>query len=1056
MKNLVTILLSTFLQMIAQAAFANPVLSVDSASDFEGSVVSVSVNYSHGGIPNPPVSIKYTLSFNPTLLESSAPIAGTSLGGNHVQFSKVNNVAGTLDVIVVPAAGKVALSDGQILQIPFRLKNAGLNATVNQAVSPLTLSAVEMSNEESVTVGTLNNGIVTTSWQGPQVVTIPDGTPLSGQISEDSNLVPGGTYPVTADLTVNPGKTFSIAPGVTLQFASGTRLVVDGTLKVYGEAASMVTFGSDVVTSNRQYWQGLVFGPTSTGSVIDHADIQWAKIGVDVSAASVTISNSHISNFQTTGIQMLNGAGGLITNNVITGPGAQYSGTQGLYLMDAAVDVAGYDLTISGNTISALYFGIYVRKHSTPLINGDNEITGNRYGVYLMGNYTAAGNPQPVITGNRIYANTDYELFGSGYLTGASVTIGATGNWWGTMDIVTITDNIYDNVDNYYNSPVVSFVPMLDGASGNPTSGSALEGPIAGNQVLTTGNVYDILEEVVVEAGSSLTIPEGATLRFHGANAKLLVDGTLDVAGTVTNPVVFTSAKPTPYKGDWQGIVFGPSSSGSVIDYADIQWAKIGVDVSAANVTISNSDIRNFQTAGIHLRDGAGGLIVNNVINGFGTYNASSISMIDAAIDVVGYDLTISGNRIINSRYGINVGKHSNPVINGGNEITANQHGVFVDGNFTAAGNPLPVITGNSIYDNTQYNLSSWRYLTGASVTIDATGNWWGSVDIPTIASEIYDNVDNFDNAPVVTFLPMLDGAGGNFTSGSALEGPIAGNQVLTTGNVYDILEEVVVEAGSSLTIPEGATLRFHGANAKLLVDGTLDVAGTVTNPVVFTSAKPTPYKGDWQGIVFGPSSSGSVIDYADIQWAKIGVDVSAANVTISNSDIRNFQTAGIHLRDGAGGLIVNNVINGFGTYNASSISMIDAAIDVVGYDLTISGNRIINSRYGINVGKHSNPVINGGNEITANQHGVFVDGNFTAAGNPLPVITGNSIYDNTQYNLSSWRYLTGASVTIDATGNWWGSVDIPTIASEIYDNVDNFDNAPVVIYVPVLEIIPY
>ncbi|MDT8383126.1 MAG: hypothetical protein RRB22_01800 [Gammaproteobacteria bacterium] len=46
--------------------------------------------------------------------------------------------------------------------------------------------------------------------------------------------------------------------------------------------------------------------------------------------------------------------------------------------------------------------------------------------------------------------------------------------------------------------------------------------------------------------------------------------------------------------------------------------------------------------------------------------------------------------------------------------------------------------------------------------------------------------------------------------------------------------------------------------------------------------------------------------------------------------------------------------------------------------------------------------------------------------------------------------------MTIDATCNWWGSADIPTIASKIYDNVDNFDNAPVVIYVPVLEIIPY
>jgi hypothetical protein len=46
---------------------------------------------------------------------------------------------------------------------------------------------------------------------------------------------------------------------------------------------------------------------------------------------------------------------------------------------------------------------------------------------------------------------------------------------------------------------------------------------------------------------------------------------------------------------------------------------------------------------------------------------------------------------------------------------------------------------------------------TAPSVTLDMTGNWWGTTDIPTITTHIYDNSDGNSYAPLVNFLPMLN-----------------------------------------------------------------------------------------------------------------------------------------------------------------------------------------------------------------------------------------------------------------------------------------------------------
>ncbi|MBL1276202.1 MAG: hypothetical protein COB30_008945 [Ectothiorhodospiraceae bacterium] len=170
--------LTLVLLLAVSPLWAAPVLSIDSATGIEGSIVTVGVNYTPD---NPalaggnPVAIKFTLSYAPVLVEAGMPIAGPSLAGEHVQFSNVDNVAGKMDVIIVPAAGKTALSGGQILQIPFRLKSAGGTTTGSSAQSLLTFSLLEMSNNNSpITIGAPQNGAITITWLDSDSDGVPD------------------------------------------------------------------------------------------------------------------------------------------------------------------------------------------------------------------------------------------------------------------------------------------------------------------------------------------------------------------------------------------------------------------------------------------------------------------------------------------------------------------------------------------------------------------------------------------------------------------------------------------------------------------------------------------------------------------------------------------------------------------------------------------------------------------------------------------------------------------------------------------------------------------
>lgn len=154
-------------------------------------------------------------------------------------------------------------------------------------------------------------------------------------------------------------------------------------------------------------------------------------------------------------------------------------------------------------------------------------------------------------------------------------------------------------------------------------------GTIQGGVVWNPGTTY-VLDRcaAVIPAGSSLTIAAGAVVKLAGSHDKIVVDGSLTIAGTSAARVVVTSLRDdsvggdtngdgtatTPAPGDWGWIVFNPGSHGA-FRHADLafggvgyhgytEWAMVKV-YGPADVSIDQSTLRESWNEGLFARNAA-------------------------------------------------------------------------------------------------------------------------------------------------------------------------------------------------------------------------------------------------------------------------------------------------------------------------------------------------------------------------------------------------------------------------------------------------------------------
>jgi Glucodextranase, domain B/Periplasmic copper-binding protein (NosD) len=769
----------------------------------------------------------------------------------------------------------------------------------------------------------------------------------------------GTAYSLTGDLTISPGVTLWIQPGALVTAAANYQIISQGNLVVRGTGSARAVLKSASTNCNgtntaRQDWKGIEV-PAGGFADVDYVEIQCAAHGIFLNGGSGTIRHAW----------MLNNYIGLRTE----------AATAATKIMP---DV------YAENEFRGNGYGILIKKNSTPLITGNNLITANSNGIEVDGITNAAQDPNPVVTGNRIFSNSSHNFYATYFANPSTTILNAQGNWWGTTDHGAIAASIYDWSNNPIDSPIVDFRGYLGAIGGTAFfTGTSLNGPITANQTLSSGNVQ-ALGSVIVNPGVTLTINSGAQLSFP-LNTKLQVNGSLVIAGTsgaraTLKPTAATCNGTATQRSDWGGVEVLAGGT-ATIDYADIQCAARAVYFNSGTGTIRNTKLLN---------------------------NNTGIDMIAVAPARITPQIT-TANEIRGNFNGVYIRQNTSPSITGGNIIIANAYAIQIQGNSAATQNPLPVITGNTFQLTTNKNIEANDFHDPQNTRINATGNWWATIDPSVISRSIVDWSES-DYSPVVDYSGYLTAAGGTSAwTGPTLNGPIKVNQTLAGVN-HLMLGRVSVEPGVTLTISAGANISIV-EKFRWTIKGTMNVNGTSASRAVFKPTIPdctaaASQRNDWTGFEYLVGSVGT-INYADIYCATTGVYFYQAG-TLKNS------------------LLYANY-TGINMAGASSTAKIAPLIQ---------GNEIRNGYYGIYVRKDASPTINTNNVITGNEYGIYAyNDSFSAGSNPAPAVGGNSIYGNRLYNYRADYFTDPLNTILNARGNWWGTADPALISATIYDN---------------------
>jgi RHS repeat-associated protein len=435
-------------------------------------------------------------------------------------------------------------------------------------------------------------------------------------------------------------------------------------------------------------------------------------------------------------------------------------------------------------------------------------------------------------------------------------------------------------------------------------SATTLPSTISSNTTLTAaGSPYTNGGSVTISSGVTVDVEPGVQIRVWS----LIVDGTLDVAGTARDPVVFTSSSDSG-AGQWAGFTFNSGSSASVLDHAEVRYAGVysntaAITINGVSPTITNSTIRNNKYYGISTTGGGAPEIGSSSI-----LNNGSIGIYYSAGSRQSGEIKIHGNLIEG-----NGGPAAVYVGTSGSDVRGTTLG------------------DNTIKDNTSTDAV---YFSGGELPPDIGEN-------------------------------TLSGNKGNYL---VLAGTLSQSAEWADHGYPVLVGSLTIATGATLTLDPGVTIKSNGA---LSVSGTLEALGTSEEPVLFTSQTDSAAgQWQGITFNSGSSASvldHAEVRYAGSSSNTAAITINGVSPTITNSTIRNNRYYGVFATGGGAPEIGNSsVLNnssmgiyyGAGSRQSGEIKIHDNLIEGNGgssaIQITIYGSNVVGTTLGDNTIKNN------------------------------------------------------------------------------------------------------
>ncbi len=401
-----------------------------------------------------------------------------------------------------------------------------------------------------------------------------------------------------------------------------------------------------------------------------------------------------------------------------------------------------------------------------------------------------------------------------------------------------------------------------------------LNGKLEENFTLNASTNYQLTSSFIIANGATLTIPAGTQIEATNGGTDVyiavLTGGKININGTDNNPIIMSSLNGDP--GDWGGLTLcGKATTTAGID----AQAEVGGFIYGGTEDTDNSGTIKYlvikgtgaqinsesQYNGISLYAVGSGTVIENVaiINGAddgieffgGTVSVKNLYLENNEDDAI--DWTEGWSGTIDNAYAIHTISGFSTVVEGDKDNNNPKIN-----NLTA----ISTVGGKALQFKKESGATFTNlYLSGYDTNIDMKdGGALENVIIDGAAATI---TDAYNSGTI------LDISGWNFINSQfipveVLNGQLTSNKTLTADTKYSLTGSFIIQDGVTLTIEAGTKISANKGGVDVYIavlkGGKIDIQGTANNPVVMSSANPSP--ADWGGLtICGKATTTAGVD---------------------------------------------------------------------------------------------------------------------------------------------------------------------------------------------------